>query len=87
MLQGAHQHIWNGVVGSVKEILDLILTRTQEGSARAVLRWNGRTRIPPSRRDGDLGPGSSDGEVTLETDGFGIQDIERPYSCVASWEM
>jgi hypothetical protein len=85
--QGTHEHLWNGVVELVKEILDLILARTLEDSQRAVLRWNGRSRIPSGRRDGDLRLGSSAGDVPLESDGLSIQDIERQYSCAASWAM
>jgi hypothetical protein len=86
-LQGTNEHLRNGMVESVKEILDLILARTLEDSARSVLRWNGRTRIPSERRDGDLRLESSGGNVPLESDGISIQDIERQYSCAASWAM
>jgi hypothetical protein len=88
-----HEHLWNGVVESVKEILDPILARTLEDSARSVLRWNGRTRIPAERRDVDLRLESSGrlesggGNVPLESDAISIQDIERQYSCAASWAM
>jgi hypothetical protein len=84
---GTHGHIWNGVTESVKEILGLILARTLEDSARALLRWNGRPRTPSECRYGDSRLDSSGGEVSLETDGFGIENVERPYSCAASWAM
>jgi len=86
-LQGTREQLWNGVVESVKEILDLILIRTQESSARAVLRWNGRTRLPSGRRDRVLTLEISDAELPLEGGGFGIQGVQRPYSCAASWDM
>jgi hypothetical protein len=86
-LQDTHEHLWNSVVESVKEILDLTLARTLEDLARAVLRWNGRIRFHSERCDECLRLESSDGNVPLESDGISIQDIERQYSCAASWAI